>query len=106
MICPVCLEETTLENPMSKDHIIPKWFVNRLVAFTGDKKVSWQKLKKARGETVVNVRRICRNCNNTKGPNLDFTDPVTRELAEMVIDNLTKKLKEHDIHSLKSEDNK
>lgn len=91
MMCPECREETTPENPPTRDHVIPKWLIKRMHMFTGEK-ATWKKAKKGLGLAQVNVREICAKCNGKKGPFLDFRDPTTREVCQKIVDHLTKEL--------------
>lgn len=66
---------------LTEDHIVPKWFINRLENF---------------GISIIiigNIQKLCQPCNSKKGGVLDYKDPRVKEFMQAFISELQKKIK-------------
>lgn len=70
MTCPQCLREVS---KLTRDHVVPKWFIRALKELGLEAPVS-------------QYSKICADCNLTKGSKLDFSDTQTRHHLKAIID--------------------
>lgn len=88
LLCPRCQELKTKEE-MSKDHIIPRWFINNVFNFGIPHAIvkEWEK---------GNKEKVCKKCNALKAGKIDYDHPKSRIFVLQFIEELTKKLKQHE----------
>ena len=75
-------------NSLTRDHIIPRWFMITYFMLTGQ---TFQKFLTVRGmHQYKNFQTMCYDCNQAKRGTLDFSNDIVKSMSKEIIASLQK----------------
>ncbi len=79
-VCPNCLKKV---ESLTRDHIVPKWFYNRIQSLGLDIK-NFKRLS--------NYRWICEECNKKKAGQINWENEIVRDYMNQLANAIKRKL--------------